>query len=93
MEAQSGDEALQICRELEKPVDLLITDVVMPVMGGAELVEKLREIWHDFKVLYMSGYTANAIVHNGVLDPETPYLQKPFRPVDIAWKVRRALDS
>ena len=93
MEAQSGDEALRICLELEKPVDLLITDVIMPIMGGVELVEKLQEIWSDLKVLFMSGYTTNAIIHNGTLDKGTNYLQKPSRPVDIAWKVRRVLDA
>ena len=94
MKARTGDEAYLMCQKLDKPVDLVITDVIMPVMGGAELAEKLRELWsEDIKVLYMSGYTANAIVHKGVLAPDIPYIQKPFRPVDIAWKVRRVLDG
>ena len=93
IEAQTGGDAYLMCQKMEKPVDLVITDVIMPTMGGVELVEKLREIWSDFKVLLMSGYTSNTIVHNGMIDPGVPYLQKPFRPVDIAWKVRRVLDS
>ena len=93
IEAQNGGEALSVCKELEKPVDLVVTDVIMPNMGGAELVKNLREIWSDLKVLYMSGYTADAIAHSGVLDPDKPYLRKPFRPIDLAWKVRRVLDG
>jgi len=93
LEAPTGDDAYQLCAKLDKPIDLIITDVVMPTLSGAEFVDKLRNIWSDFKVLYMSGYTSNAIVHHGVLDPSTPYMQKPFRPVDIAWKVRRVLDE
>ena len=93
LEAGSGGDALQICQKLEKPVDLVITDVVMPIMGGAEFVEKLREIWSDVKVLFMSGYTSNGIVHSGIIDKDTPYMQKPFRPAEIAGKVREVLDG
>ena len=93
IEANGGNEALKICADLEKPVDLVVTDVVMPSMGGAELIRMLKDIWDDFKVLYMSGYTANAIVHQGVLDSDVPYLQKPFSPNVIVIKVREILDS
>ena len=93
LEARTGEDAYLMCHKHEKPVDLVLTDVIMPNMGGAELVEKLRELWQDFKVLYMSGYTANTIAHRCVLDQDEPYLQKPFRPIDIAWKVRRVLDG
>ncbi len=93
LEAESGVDALLICQKMQKPVDIVITDVVMPNMSGSEFVEKLREFWSDFKVLYMSGYTANAIAHSGVLDPDKPYLQKPFRPIDLALKVRSVLDD
>jgi len=92
-EARTGRDAYFMCQKMDEPVDLVITDVIMPSMGGAELVEKLRELWSDFKVLYMSGYTANAIAHRCVLDQDKPYLQKPFRPIDIACKVRRVLDG
>ncbi len=93
LEAESGVDALLMCQKRKKPVDMVITDVVMPNMSGAVFVKKLRAFWSDFKVLYMSGYTTNAVVHAGVLDKDKPYLQKPFRPVDIAWKVRRVLDG
>ncbi|MDP8238014.1 MAG: PAS domain S-box protein, partial [Candidatus Hatepunaea meridiana] len=93
LEAQTGGDAYLLCQKMEKPIDLILTDVVMPNMGGPELVDKLKEIWQDFKVVYMSGYTRNAIVHNDILDVDTEYIQKPFRPVDIARKVREALDG
>ena len=93
LEARTGRDAYLMCQKREKPVDLVITDVIMPNMGGVEFVEKLREIWTDFKVLFMSGYTANAIVHRGELDVHTPYLQKPFHPVAFAMEVRRVLDG
>ncbi|HHE47119.1 MAG TPA: response regulator, partial [Bacteroidetes bacterium] len=93
IQAANGGEALMIARELEKPVDLLVTDVIMPHMGGVVLVKNLHEIWPDVKVLYMSGYTANAIAHSGVLDPDKPFIQKPFHPIDLVRKVRKVLDD
>ncbi|MBA7517293.1 Sensor kinase CckA [subsurface metagenome] len=82
-----------ICQKLERRVDLVITDIIMPHMSGVELIEKLNETWPDLKVLYMSGYPENAIAHHGVLDPGIPYIQKSCRPVDIALKVWEILDS
>jgi len=93
IEADSGAAAYILCKPKEKQVDLVITDVVMPYMSGSEFIEQLREIWTDVKVLYMSGYTENAIVNHGILKPEIPYMQKPFRPLDIAMKVREVLDG
>ncbi|MDP8240055.1 MAG: PAS domain S-box protein [Candidatus Hatepunaea meridiana] len=93
IEADSGGTAYMICQIMKKPVDLIVTDVIMPYMSGSELVDKLREMWPDVKVLYMSGYTVNSIVHHGVLAPGIPYMQKPFRPLEIALKVREVLDS
>ena len=93
LEAENGGAALLICEELEKPVDLVITDVIMPSMGGNVLIKKLKEKWQDIKVLYISGYTADALSHTGVLDKDKHLLQKPFRQIDLAWKVRRVLDN
>ncbi len=93
LEAQNGGEAYLMCKKLEKSVDLVVTDVVMPGISGAEFVEKLREIWDNVKVLYMSGYTADAIVHDGILVPGTHYIQKPYRSLDLARKVREVLDE
>jgi two-component system cell cycle sensor histidine kinase/response regulator CckA len=91
--ASHGDEALGICERHEGPLDLLITDVVMPGMSGRQLVERLTAKCAEVKVLYMSGYTDNAIVHHGVLDPGVAFLQKPFTPDTVARKVREVLDA
>jgi two-component system, cell cycle sensor histidine kinase and response regulator CckA len=91
--AANGGEALLLMEEQGVKPDLLITDVVMPGMSGAVLVERLRRSQPDLKVLFMSGYTDNAIVHHGVLDPGTPFIQKPFSLKDIAEKIRQVLKS
>ncbi len=93
IEAQHGGEALIKCEELEGKIDLLLTDVIMPQMGGKQLHERLTQIVPNLKVLYMSGYTENAIAHQGVLDTGTNFIQKPFRPKELAIKVRQVLDS
>ena len=93
IQASSGTDALRVVKGMKKPADLLVTDVVMPNMGGADLVRHLGEIWPDFKVLYMSGYTSNAIVHQGILDEGLNYIQKPFTPNSIIRKVREVLDK
>ena len=94
IEAENGKKALQVCiKDSEKPIHLLITDVIMPDMGGSELAKKLEKLKPDIKVLYMSGYTDNAIVHHGVLDEGVLFLQKPFSPQALARKVREILDT
>ncbi|MCD6118765.1 response regulator [bacterium] len=89
--AANGGEALLLIEEKGLKPDLVITDVVMPGMSGPVLVERFRTNQPDLKVLYMSGYTDNAIVHHGVLDPGTPFIQKPFNIRDIAAKIRDVL--
>jgi len=91
--AANGGEALLAVEKMSVRPDLLITDVVMPGMGGVDLAESMRKTWPGLKVLYMSGYTDNAIVHQGVLDSETPFIQKPFNARDLAAKIREQLDS
>lgn len=93
MEAGNGNEALHLCEERKEPVHLILTDVVMPEMSGRELVERFRKIYQDFRVLYMSGYTDNAIVHHGMLEKGVNYIQKPFTPDALARKVREVLDG
>ncbi len=88
---QSPLEALSMCEEMDSQPDLVITDVVMPSMSGRELRDKLKTIWPDIKVLFMSGYTANVIVHHGVLEEGVHFLQKPFSMNDLAGKVREAM--
>ena len=93
LEAALASEALQICRLSEEPIDLLLTDVVMPQMSGPELAQELAEENFGIPVLYMSGYTDDAIVHHGVLDPGTSFLEKPFTPETLLNKVRQILDA
>ncbi|MBI1947530.1 MAG: response regulator [Deltaproteobacteria bacterium] len=92
LEAGNGLEALAKV-ETGVKVDLLITDVVMPMMGGSELATKLRERDPDLAVLYVSGYTENAIVHHGVLDADIIFLQKPFQPDELLRRARQVLDG
>jgi len=85
------DEALRICRDPETDLDLLLTDVVLPTRSGRELAERALESRPGLKVVYMSGYTDNAIVHHGVLDPGTPFIAKPFSPTELLKKLRAFL--
>ncbi len=93
LEARAGAEATQLSAQHPGPIHLMLTDVVMPKMSGRELAERLALLRPGIKVLYMSGYTDNAIVHHGVLDPGTAFLQKPFTAADLGQKVREVLDS
>jgi CheY-like chemotaxis protein len=91
--AADGGEAVKIGNEHEGPIHLVLTDVVMPKMGGREAAECLSQSLPGVKVLYMSGYTDDAIVRHGVLDPGIPFIQKPFSPESILRKVRELLDG
>jgi CheY-like chemotaxis protein len=93
LDAENGEDALKVGKEHEGPIHLLLTDVVMPKMGGKELAERLQPLYPQMKVIYMSGYTDNAIVHHGVLAQELNFIQKPFTPEGLARKVREALES
>lgn len=93
LDAQSGDDALLVCRNHQGPIHLLVTDVVMPRMNGKEVAGRLRAIYPDMRVLYVSGYTADAIDHHGVLETGIQFLQKPFSPLVLAMRVREILDS
>ncbi|HET6976051.1 MAG TPA: PAS domain S-box protein [Pyrinomonadaceae bacterium] len=91
--AATGQEALNVCSSYGPQIHLLITDVIMPGMSGRELVDRLLGKGRDIKVLYMSGYTNDAIVNHGVLDPGINFLQKPFTPRNVAAKVREVLEA
>jgi two-component system, cell cycle sensor histidine kinase and response regulator CckA len=93
LEAASGKEALFICEQNTEPIHLLITDVIMPEMGGPELASRVAKLCPETKVLYMSGYTDSAIVHQGELDESAKFIQKPFTAERLARKVREVLDD
>jgi len=91
--AQNGEEALTVSKKHNGPIHMLITDVVMPLMGGPELKKHLTTLWPNLKVLYMSGYTDDAIVQHGLLERGINFLQKPFNPKRLIRRVREVLDS
>jgi len=93
LDAGNGAEALQVCAAYRGPIHLLLSDVVMPEFGGRELAERLVEEYPEMKVLFMSGYTDDAVVRHGVLRDEVAFLQKPFTPAALARKVRDVLDT
>ena len=93
LEANQEYEALNFCKERKEPVHLILTDVVMPGMNGRQLIECLKEVRQDFKVLYMSGYTDDAIVHHGVLEMGVDFIRKPFTFEGLARRVREVLNK
>ncbi len=91
--AASGPEALKLVDELPLGVDILVTDVIMPEISGSELAAKIRSRWPETRVLFMSGYTDDAVVRHGVQEELVAFLQKPFIPSELIEKVRRVLDD
>ena len=93
LESTSPEDALQIGVQHKEPIDLLLTDVVLPRMSGRKIAEHLAFLRPELKVLYMSGYTDDAVFRNGVLETGAAFLQKPFTPAALARKVREVLDA
>lgn len=93
LEASHGEEAFRLCGVHAKPIHLLLTDVVMPGASGKEVADRLVSMRPGIKVLFMSGYTDEAIVHQGVLNSSAEFIQKPFTPASLSKKVREVLDS
>ena len=92
LEAPNGESALHLAQRHQGPIHLLLTDVVMPRVGGRELAERLLVNRPDARVLYTSGYTDDSVVRHGILEGGVAYLQKPFSPQTLARKVREVLD-
>ena len=92
LDAKGGEEAIRLCHAHAGPIDLLLTDVVMPEISGKEVADRLLELRPSIRVLYMSGYTDEAIVQHGVLDANVKFIQKPFTWVGLTRKVREVLN-
>jgi signal transduction histidine kinase/ActR/RegA family two-component response regulator len=93
IECTNGVEALQRCADENLLIDIVVTDMVMPAMGGRELATKLHKSRPDVPILFMSGYTRDAMIHSAALSPSESFLEKPFTPGILTEKVRDALDA
>lgn len=93
LEAEGSGKAFMLCERYREPIHLILTDVVMPEMSGRELTEHLNRIHPEAKILYMSGYTDNVILHHGILEKGIAFIQKPFTLEILAKKVREVLDK
>jgi two-component system cell cycle sensor histidine kinase/response regulator CckA len=91
--AGGGEDALALAEAFDGPIDLLVSDLVMPGLGGRQVAERLRQSNPDTAVLYMSGYSDEAVVRRGVVDPNASFLQKPFATADLARRVREILEQ
>jgi two-component system, cell cycle sensor histidine kinase and response regulator CckA len=93
LEANRGEDALRICEEHEGPIDLLLTDVVMPEMNGRELASRVSEARPGIKVIYMSGYTEDTLIQHGVRTNEIAFVRKPFSILALEAKLREVLGA
>jgi len=91
LEARHGKDAIRVADGHGGAVDLVITDVVMPEMGGRELAERLASARPSSKILFVSGYTDDVVIRQGILDKGRPFLQKPFTPQELLTKAREVL--
>lgn len=93
LEAANGEDALRVAEGHRGPLDLLLSDVVMPRMGGPELAQALLAKHPELRVLYMSGYTDHPMVRRGVVNAGVAFLQKPFTPTVLVARVREVLEA
>lgn len=91
--AHNGMEAIELCQQYAEPIHLMLTDVVMPHKNGRQLAEYLSPLHPEMKILYMSGYTEDAMVVRGLVEAALPFIQKPFPPMDLVRKVREMIDN
>jgi two-component system, cell cycle sensor histidine kinase and response regulator CckA len=93
LEATHGEDAIRASHEPRGPIHLLVTDLVMPRMGGPTLAERLTDERPDLKVLFVSGYAENTVLKHGTIDVATRFLQEPFSLKTLARKVREVLEA
>ena len=93
LEATRGEEAVRLCKMHSGTIELAVVDVVMPEISGPDVVRQIVRIRPDLHVLYISGYTDEAVVHHGISETSAAFLQKPFLPDALARKVRAVLDA
>jgi CheY-like chemotaxis protein len=93
LEAKDASAALELSEHKNGQIDLLLSDVVLPGLNGRELAHRIQARWPELKVLYMTGYSRNAIVHQGRLDPGVEVIQKPVTQADLASRIRAVLDD
>jgi CheY-like chemotaxis protein len=91
LEARAAKEAISIAEHHSGPIHIVLTDVVMPGVKGAELAEQITALRPDVKVLFMSAYTEDAVLNLGILAPGTNFIEKPFGPDELAYKVQTIL--
>jgi two-component system, cell cycle sensor histidine kinase and response regulator CckA len=93
LEASDGREAIRVVQNHEGPLHLVVSDVVMPHSGGRQMAEGLDGVRPGMKMLFMSGYTDDAVIRHGIIGDKVAFLQKPFAPSALAQKVREVLDG
>lgn len=92
-EAANGEEAIKIARKINKPIHLLLTDLIMPRMNGRELSEKIKSLHSESEILFMSGYNDDIISDHGILDENVNFINKPFTPLMLASRIREILEK
>ena len=93
LQARNGQEALEKTEQQEGPIHMVVTDVVMPEMGGREFVARVKTVCPYAKVLYVSGYPFDSLAEEGSINPAAPFLRKPFNPTELTSMVRQELDA
>ena len=93
LEASHGEEAIRAANDCTEPIDIIITDVVLPRMSGPEVIRNVKEKFPDAKVLFISGYTDDTMIHHGIIGKDIYFLQKPFTAPVLIRKVREILDK